>query len=376
LIRLWKTLFRRPDDFGHGSLLVAVEQALESVREGSIDDEVTALSANKIVRKCLDKRAIKYDEYKKWRKRNHLIFTPIVDQQNQLIGFFDIFPLTLDAGERIVAGTLTERSLAETHILPFADTSTATHIHIATILLNPNQTSFSPVVAREVLLLKMKEFIDRNYSPVETRTYTAFAQSKTGEAFLNRCEFSMVVFSHENDQKLPLYVLRPADTQRAIFRFSQAEKRISSSGTKRANLARLDLSIEQIELSLRSLITSALNGDTTKLPGHIAEKINDKLRLLAKKDVAVNMKRYDNLEAKLEFADMRELQDIILAKSLWVHFQAQFADIAQHRRHVGSRLKHRRRWPMGKTSAVTFDRPGRTILNSAMQARCRGCRRI
>jgi len=108
---LWQTLFRRNDNFGHGSLLVAVEQALESVREGSIDDEAIAFSANKIVRKCLDKRAIRYDEYKKWRKRNHLIFTPIVDQQNKLIGFFDIFPLTLDAGERIVAGTLTERSL-------------------------------------------------------------------------------------------------------------------------------------------------------------------------------------------------------------------------------------------------------------------------
>jgi hypothetical protein len=305
---------------------VAVEQALENVREGSIDDEATALAANKIVRKCLDKRAIKYAEYKQWRKRNHLIFTPIVDQQNQLIGFFDIFPLTLSAGERIVAGTLTERSLEEDHILPLAETSTATHIHIATILLNPNQNFLSPVVAREVLLLKMKEFIDRNYSPVETRTYTAFAQSKTGEAFLKRCEFSMVVFSHENDQKLPLYVLRPSESQRAIFRFSQAEKRFSPNGTRRANLARLDLSIEQIELRLRSLITTALNGDATKLPGHIAEKINDKLRLLAKKDVAVNMKRYEDLAAKLEFANMRELQDVILAKSLWVHFQTQFAN--------------------------------------------------
>lgn len=57
---------------------MAVEQALENVREGSIDDEATALAANKIVRKCLDKRAIKYAEYKQWRKRNHLIFTPIV----------------------------------------------------------------------------------------------------------------------------------------------------------------------------------------------------------------------------------------------------------------------------------------------------------
>jgi hypothetical protein len=40
--------------------------------------------------------------------------------------------------------------------------------------MNPRQESFAPVVAREVLLLKLKEFLERYYTPVETRTYTAF----------------------------------------------------------------------------------------------------------------------------------------------------------------------------------------------------------
>jgi hypothetical protein len=45
------------------------------------------------------------------------------------------------------------------------------------------RASFSAIVAKEVLLLKMKEFIDRNYSPVDTRNYTAFAQSKAARLF-------------------------------------------------------------------------------------------------------------------------------------------------------------------------------------------------
>src|SRR5207248_11004799 len=93
-------------------------EALDSVREGHHDDEEIAFIANKIVRKFLDKRAIRYDRYKAWRQRNPLIFTPIVDLSNELIGFFDIFPLTPEAGNAIIAGKLTERTLTIDDILP------------------------------------------------------------------------------------------------------------------------------------------------------------------------------------------------------------------------------------------------------------------
>src|ERR1039458_8989914 len=77
----------------NGSVLFAIGQALEKVRFGARDDESHALAANKIVRRCLDKRAITYNDYKLWRKLNPLIFTTVVDENNELIGFFDIFPL-------------------------------------------------------------------------------------------------------------------------------------------------------------------------------------------------------------------------------------------------------------------------------------------
>jgi hypothetical protein len=139
--------------------------------------------------------AITYEGYKNWRKKNPSIFTTIVDKSNNLIGFFDIFPITHDAGEAIISGKLTERSLSEKHLLPLSANASATHIHIATILLNPRQHSFSPVVAKEVMLLRLKRFLERVYSPIETRTYTAFGQTKSGEALLKRCDFSMTGFS-------------------------------------------------------------------------------------------------------------------------------------------------------------------------------------
>ena len=315
-------LWRR--GFTGESLLVAIEAALSKSREGPINDEALAKYANKIVRKELDKRAISYEDYRAWRKHNPLIFTSIVDDSGTLIGFFDIFPLTVAAGQRMVSGSLSERSLGLDHIVPFSSASTARYLHLATILVNPRQKSFSSIVAREVLILKMKEFLDRHYSPAESRIFTAFAQSKAGEAFLKRCDFSMELFSKDNEQRLPLYVLRPSESERAISRLLQAERRFSSQGIRSAELTRIDLRIESVELTLRRCITEALQGDSNKLPSHVIQKIEERLRLTIKKDPSADHERYNGLVGRLEFCDLRELQDAMLGKACWGLFEQSF----------------------------------------------------
>jgi hypothetical protein len=317
----WSSVFRAEQDSA-GPLVFAIGQALERVREGPVDDESHALAANKIVRRCLDKRAITYQEYKQWRKLNPLVFTTIVDESNQLIGFFDIFPLKSGAGEDIIAGRLTERSLSPDHIVASAECASATHLHVATIILNPRQRTFTPLVAKEVLLLKMSEFLERNYAPMETRTYTAFAQSRAGQALLKRCGFSLTLLAKDTDQGFPLYVLRPSETEKAIFRFERADSFFS----RKRILKRLDSRIEEIELQLRDVITKAFNDDSNNLPPHVNQKIDERLRSEAHKNAAFDLAYYKRLSARLEFCDMRELQDTILSKSLWPKFQDRFAN--------------------------------------------------
>src|SRR5437868_6137997 len=131
---------------GGGSIVLALSDGLDAVREGSRDDEEIAFLANRIVRKSLAKGAITYDKYKNWRRKNPLIFTSIVDSSNRLIGFFDIFPLTSEAGVATLAGHLTERSFTIDHLGPLKSVSLTSHVHIATILVNPRQRSFSAIV--------------------------------------------------------------------------------------------------------------------------------------------------------------------------------------------------------------------------------------
>ena len=71
-------------------------------------------------------------------------------------------------------------------------------------------------IRKEIIILKLREFMAINYAPVETHTYTAYAQSKNGEALLKRCGFSMAVLAQDHEQRFPLYVLRPGETVAAV----------------------------------------------------------------------------------------------------------------------------------------------------------------
>jgi hypothetical protein len=317
----WRNIFHE-EGGSTGSVLFEIGQALETVRFGARDDESHALAANKIVRACLDKRAITYNDYKVWRKLNPLIFTTVVDENNKLVGFFDIFPLKSEAGEEIIAGTLTERSLKADHLIAFADNASVTHLHLATILLNPRQNTFTPMIAKEVLLLKMGEFVEKHYAPIEQRTYTAFAQSREGETLLNRNGFSMAIVAKGNEQHLPLYLLRPSETGAAMFRFGRAQEYFS----RKTILKTLDPRIESIELQLRSLITAATNGDPGQLPPHVNQKITERLESEANKSAMFDIGQYERLPERLAYCDLRELQDTILSKALWPKFEPRFVN--------------------------------------------------
>jgi hypothetical protein len=81
-----------------------------------------------------------------------------------------------------------------------------------------------------------------------------------------------------------------------------------------------------VELALRGTVDQGLGGDTTKLPSHVLLKIDERLQAAAKKNAALDLTQYQTLGSKLEYADLREVQDTILGKSSWPAFQARFVN--------------------------------------------------
>ena len=89
-------------------------------------------------------------------------------------------------------------------------------------------------------------------------------------------------------------------------------------------LRELDAQVEAVELNLRKTIDEVLEGDAVRLPPHVNQKIDERLQAAARKNAAFDLDHYKTLGGKLEYADLREVQDAILSKAIWPLFQARF----------------------------------------------------
>ena len=89
-------------------------------------------------------------------------------------------------------------------------------------------------------------------------------------------------------------------------------------------LRELDSDVEAIERELRNRISRALDGDPGLIPPHVWEKIELRVRAALKKNPALDGELYDTLVGKLEYADLRELEDIVKNRALRSRFEGLF----------------------------------------------------
>jgi hypothetical protein len=202
-----------------GSVSLTVRRALEAVKYASRDDESIALQANKIVRRGLDKRCIQYKDYKRWRQKNPAVFTAITDDCNQLLGFFDIFPLTEEAATGLLNGRLHERDLTSDSIVPFEYNADAKKIYIASIMENPQQRTYNHIVARDIIILKCIEFIISTFPAKDGRMLFAYAHTNMGERLLKNAGFTNTVLAQDNKQHRALYELSPDEYKESAKAF-------------------------------------------------------------------------------------------------------------------------------------------------------------
>lgn len=90
------------------------------------------------------------------------------------------------------------------------------------------------------------------------------------------------------------------------------------------SLRELDAKIEAVELTLRSTINEALDGDPMLLPSQVSQNIEERLQAAARKNAGIDGDHYETLAGKLEYADLRELEDTIKNKTLWPRFEERF----------------------------------------------------
>jgi hypothetical protein len=89
-------------------------------------------------------------------------------------------------------------------------------------------------------------------------------------------------------------------------------------------LRELDIQVESIELRLRQTINDALAGDVTSLPPHVVQKVTERFRSAERKNPGIDSGYHATLLGKLEYCDLREIQDTVVAKSTWPLFERCF----------------------------------------------------
>jgi len=90
------------------------------------------------------------------------------------------------------------------------------------------------------------------------------------------------------------------------------------------HLRELDQRVENVELTIRKMIVNGLDGDIGRIPGHVEQKISERLQSALKKSPGIEREEFQNLQRRLEYADLRELQAIITNGALWSNFQGRF----------------------------------------------------
>jgi hypothetical protein len=89
-------------------------------------------------------------------------------------------------------------------------------------------------------------------------------------------------------------------------------------------LRELDATTEQLELKLRETVKTTLADDASNVPPHMLQKVDDRIARTVKKNAALDADRYKTLDGKLEYFDLRELQDTITSRGPWVLFEPRF----------------------------------------------------
>ena len=89
-------------------------------------------------------------------------------------------------------------------------------------------------------------------------------------------------------------------------------------------LRELDAQVEAIELTLRGLVNDVLAGNAATLPHQILQRIDERIGRALRKNSALDANRYSTLDGKLEYADLRELQDVVINKALAPLFRSRF----------------------------------------------------
>ena len=101
------------------------------------------------------------------------------------------------------------------------------------------------------------------------------------------------------------------------------------------DLRELDARIERVELATRELISAKLNDDPDQVPQHVQQRVQERIDQQLRKQPGLDPSGFNSLRRRLEYADLRELEDLIVSKAVWDLFAPTFNNKQQVQHRFG-----------------------------------------
>lgn len=90
------------------------------------------------------------------------------------------------------------------------------------------------------------------------------------------------------------------------------------------HIRELDSRIENVELELRIRLAHEIGQDASRLPSHLFQRIQARVTTAVSRNPELDQNYYATLRGRLEFADLRDLEDAIKNRMIWPKFEEVF----------------------------------------------------
>lgn len=168
--------------------------------------ESVSRQANDLANRHYAGENISFDHYELWRNKNKSILVCLITSTQEVVGYFDVLPLTSTFMNNFLSGRMIEKEIRPSDILPRQHASRSRKLYLGGVAVR-DPDMFIGRRHASILVWGLLKYIDTYYPPTVHRQLYALAATDEGERLLRRFGFCLKSSALERKDNHNLYML-------------------------------------------------------------------------------------------------------------------------------------------------------------------------
>lgn len=189
-----------------GELLPMLNLSTDTLIMSCPCELTTAMKANQMASIFYGNEAVPFERYSQWLSKNPNVLVCLLDQQKEVVGYFDVFPLNANFIDGFVSGITKEDELSADHILSPNEARFCCQLYLGGIAVK-SPDSFVGHRNVSILLWGLFHYLRSFYPEKRTRQLFALGSTVEGDALLRKFNFTIASPANMRKDKHNLYTL-------------------------------------------------------------------------------------------------------------------------------------------------------------------------